>query len=221
MSLNRGTVRTHALLLANDSTFDSTQANSLIEEIHQRYWKEFLKERVKVVAAFVKILDGGYIATTESDARDILNLMHDATPNVDSQAPVLRRDDFHAVVEDSEQVVVGQTELLRWGAQRIQGSSRFRVAVFPPASAATTLDLDAEILPEYAALAADGTALEGDDVDGYNVARLVACEVMVRNGDDPNDIAAVFAPLESVVREKFAYIMELARPNERTGKEQG
>jgi hypothetical protein len=217
MSKTYTQTKTHALLLANDTTFSSTDADALLDEIYQRYWYGFLKDRIKLVTGFLTYADTQFVVTNASAAREIINLEANAG-TATTAAPVLplQRDDFHAVCADAANAVKSATTQ-RWGAEKVQGSSFFRVAIFPPASGALTFD--AEVFPEYTT-PSGATALEGDDVDAFNVARLAACEIMVRNGEDAEDIAKVFSLLDEAIKQKFVYITRRGRPNERATKEQ-
>jgi len=210
----------HALLLANDTTFSATDAAALLDELYQRYWSTFLKDRVKTVASFVSFSSGEYVKTNAVAAREILSLGTDMTGGLTLGATnraALTRDEFEAVCSDCEQTNALSDIPLRWGAYKNQGDSFWRIAIFPGAEGA--LIFEAEILPEY--VTPTGSAsLEGDDVDAFNVARLTAIEIMVRNGDDASDIQAVWAPLDQAVKDKFQYVLERSRPNEHPQKEQ-
>lgn len=208
----------HALILANDPNFDTTQLAALFDEMYQRYWKMFLKDRVKFLASFITFSQDNYVKATTVAAREILNLTSATTATGTLGEPRLgmTRDEFEAVCSDAEALAESGTPI-RWGAIKNQGDDYWRIAIFPATEA--VVSFSADILPAYTT-PSGSTALEGDDVDAFNVARLTAVEVMIRNGDDSNDIQAVWAPLDDAIKEKFAYMMERARPNERPQKEQ-
>lgn len=212
---------THAMLLANDASFNLEDATALFDEIYQRYWFEFLKDRIKIITDFVSFAEGEYVTTSTTAVRAILNLMLDATPNSDSAALALWRDDFHAVMLDAAYSSPTGNPTTRWGAQKLEGGGTFRVAIYPQHNvvAPSTLTFDAEVLPEYTTPTTT-TALDGDDVDAFNVARLTAVEIMIRNGEDPEDVKLVFGALERSVQTKFQYILERGEPNEHPQKEQ-
>ena len=220
MSKTYTQTKAHALLLANDANFDSTQADSILDEMYQRYWKTFLKDRVKVIGNFVTFAENDYLKANTVAAREILALTVNSTSTATGSAPrgAISRDEYDAVCADSEAAAVaGVTgDAARWAAYKNQGDDYWHIAIFPPSVGAT---FQAEILPAYTTPSA-GTALEGDDVDAFNVARLAAIEIMVRNGDDPADIQQVWAPLEQAIKDKFQYILERGRPNEHPQKEQ-
>lgn len=218
MSKTYTQTKAHALLLANDATFSSADADALLDEMYQRYWNTFLKDRVKFVDAFVSFSQNDYIKTNAVAAREILNLVEDATGTIalGGLRGGITRDEFEAVCSDSEALNAASTPQ-RWGAVKNQGDAFWRIAIFPATDGVITYG--AEILPEYTT-PSGGTALEGDDVDAFNVARLTAIEIMIRNGDDAADIQAVWAPLDQAVKDKFAYLMERSRPNEHAAKEQ-
>lgn len=219
MSKTATQVTAHALLLANDTTFAAADVAALQDEIYQRYWNTFLKDRVAQTATFVSFADGEYCKTNTVAAREILNLMLVATGATGLSSPRvgMRRDDFEAVCADSEHLNTKNAGPVRWGAYKNKGDSFWRIAIFPAADG--SIALGAEYLPEYTT-PSGATALEGDDVDAFNVARLTAVEVMVRNGDDAEDIQKVWAPLDQAVKDKFQYVLERARPNEHPQKEQ-
>lgn len=219
MSKTYTQTRTHALFLANDTTFSTSDADLVMDEMYQRYWNQFLKDRVKTVTAFVTYADGDYAKVSAAGGRQILSLNTNATTTASitgSPRIAMERDDYDAVCDDSEHTTKAAITQ-RWAAYKNQGDAFWHVAIFPPASGALTFE--AEVLPEYTT-PSGATALEGDDVDAFNVARLVAVEIMVRNGDDPADIQAVWAPLDQAVKDKFQYVIERATPLERAGKEQ-
>lgn len=216
--------RTHAKLLANDPNYNDTDILALFNEVYGAYWESFLKDRVTLVTSFVTFGANQFAAEASTAVREVLDLARSvalplATTTVGN---IIERDEFDAVVADSTvnpDAIPASVYPIRWGSRMKADNSKPIIAVFPP-SLGTSFGAYVYPLPNTVSTSSPAGDLQGTDDDGYAVARLVALEVMARNGEDPADIERVFSLFDQKSQSKMQTIRERVKPRPAEGKDQ-
>lgn len=220
MSWNRSQVRAQARVFAKDNSAvttygtDDTTVNALFTDVYARYDHAILRERVKLLSAsFLTLSAGSYIGTSSVAALDLTNLENGAEDGSNNTAAPLERDDYYAVVADTESASnynVPEGLPVRWGALKLQGSTPgyWRIAVYPTAPSGSPSVFAGWGHASVTPITDDSTNLDCEDIDALNISRLLAAEIMLNNGDDPAAIQGVLGPLDKTVQAKFAYLMQ-------------
>lgn len=223
------TARTHARRLARDpnSALDDTTVLTLFQDVYTSYWETFLKDRVLFVVSLVTIPVNAYMANATPDVRDITSLcLPNAGPPINPDTNPLfpmERDDFDAVCVDSENIIPigGQsTGPRRWGMRMQTGSNKPLIAIYPRTDTELIMSGFVYSLPNVLSTVVGAGDLQGTDLDGYTVARIVAAEIMAINGEDPADIDTVFKLLDQRVQDKYAGVVRRSKPRSTEDKEQ-
>lgn len=221
------TMRTHARLLANDpnGVVNDADVLALSQDVYGTYWESFLRDRLTLSSSFVVFAANEYIAQAATAVRDVQSLVRKVSiPQTYDGDPVLpvERDEFEAVVADTENNAADNgivTLPRRWGMRMKNDNSKPLIAIYP-ATTGVTLDAYIYPLPNTLSTSSPDGDLQGDDSDGYSVARLTACEIMLRNGEDPEDIRGVFNLLDQRIQDKFQGIVARTQPRPSAVKEQ-
>jgi hypothetical protein len=219
--------RTHARLLARDPNGVVIDADvlALFQDVYTSYWVSFLRDRLTPVASFVTFNANQYVAEAATAVRDVQSIFRSVGyPQATDISPAneLERDDFEAVVADVDLRPADQGVLAipkRWGIRMKQDNSKPLVAIYP-ATTGCVLGAHVYALQNTLSTVSPGGDLQGDDTDGYAVARLVACEIMALNGEDETDIMAVFKLLDQKVQDKYQAIVRRTQPRDTAEKEQ-
>lgn len=202
-----------AYTLANDPShaLDTTTCHTLLNEIYLRYAHTILAERSKSLGGVATFASGDYVINSTVTGIIELQSLEAAAPGTggehssSNRLKPIEKDDFYAVIADAENFAgTNSTVPLRWGAVKLQDSLHWRVAIFPPASGSVVVYGwgRAEVTP----LAADGDPVDMNDIDAMNLTRLLAAQIMDINGDSPDDIQGVIAPVSQTIREKMGFI---------------
>lgn len=226
MTWTRVTLAAQARVFAKDNSStpatDNTTVYALLTDIYARYDHAFLRERVRLISTtFVTIPNGAYASPSTVTAIDLVSLEKtDGAGQVSHPFGPLERDDYYAVVADSEgcaNLGANSQIPLRWGAIKLQDGNngagtlipgQWQVAVFPPNRTGSGIALAAWGHVAATPLSADGTVADLEDIDALSIARLLAAEIMWNNGDDPTAIQAVLGPLDTTIKQKFAYLAQ-------------
>lgn len=218
--------RTQARRLASDPNGDVSDADvlALFQEVYETYWESYLRDRLALQSGFVTFATNGYVAEATVAVRDVQSLVPSVglpISTTGSRTKPIERDDYEAVVQDTEMNPTHSNLAtpLRWGIRTKNDNSKPVVAVYPASTGSTFAAWVYPLLNTLSATPGTGD-LQGTTKDGYSVSRLVACEIMNLNGEDPGDIEATFKLLDQQVQDKFRGMRWRTQPRDAEDKEQ-
>jgi hypothetical protein len=218
------TARTHARLIAKDPNGVVVDADvlSIFQDVYDTYWETFLRDRLWLLSSFVQFDVNEYVKEANTAVRDVQAIVrHLLIPLsgggtgaqvVGSPQGAFERDDFEAVCADAEHIGLVTDAPLRWGVRTKKDNSKPIIVIHPPASGLAVYDAWVYALPNTLSVTSPGGDLQGEDKDGYAVARLAALQIMAANGEDPQDIEQEFKLLDQKVQDKYREIGWRAAP---------
>jgi hypothetical protein len=220
------TARTNARMLASDPNGDVPDADvlALFQETYETYWESYLRDRLALQSGFVTFAANGYVAEASVEVRDVQSLVPSVglpVSTTGAHTKPIERDDYESVVQDTEMNPTHSPLAvpLRWGIRTKNDNSKPVVAIYPASSGATFAAWVYPLLNTLSTTPGTGD-LQGTTKDGYSVARLVACQIMGLNGEDPADIEGVFKLLDQQVQDKFKGMRWRTQPRDAEDKEQ-
>lgn len=215
----------HARRLARDPNGAVADADvlELAQDVYEAYWGTFIRDRLELTANFVTFAANEYSAEASVAVRDVKDLVASAglpASTTGGRVRVVERDEFEAVTADSENAGATSAYPYRWGMRAQTDSNAPIIAIYPPSAGALTMAAWTYPLLNTLSAVSPGGDLQGTNRDGYSVARLLACEIMLVNGEDPAEIQAVFNLLDQAVKDKFRDIDWRKKPRTSEDKEQ-